>query len=138
MTSTTSKKMNLKALMNGPDVTLKQNYLRGDFLGVIDVISINFNSCIITTQLLLHKKQPKQGQKMGQIKKLNQPFNIDESSSSWYKSFNLIFFCLLSLFPSNLMGETENSFSGNECAKMFTVTHHGALRARDIALHYKI
>ena len=83
MTSTTSKKMNLKALMNGPDVTLKQNYLSGGFLGVIDVISINFNSCIITTQLLLHKKTTKTGAKMGQIKELNQPFNYGESSFSW-------------------------------------------------------
>ena len=80
----------------------------------------------------------KLNQKMGQIEELKQPFNIDESSSSWYRSFIMIFFCLLSLFPSNLMGETENSFSGNKCAKMFTVTHSGALRARDIALHDKI
>ena len=134
MTSTTSKKINLKVLMNGPDITLKQNYLRGDFGGY----RCNFNSCIITIHLLLHKTQPKQGQKMGQIEELNQPFNINESSSSWYRSFILIFFCLLSLFPSNLMGETENSFSGSECAKMFNVTHHGALRTRDIAFHYKI
>ena len=80
----------------------------------------------------------KLNQKMGQIEELNPPFNIDESSSSWYRFFILIFFCLLALFPSNLMGEAENSFSGNKCAKMFTVTHSGALRARDIALHDKI
>ena len=75
---------------------------------------------------------------MGQIKELNQPFIIDESSSSWYGSFILIFFCLLALLPSHLMGETKNTLPGSECAKMFTITHHGALRARDITLHSKI
>ena len=61
MTSATSKKINLKALMNGPDVTLKQNYLRMDFWELL----MSFLLILIVASSQHKKKTAKTGAKNG-------------------------------------------------------------------------